>query len=66
MGNDQLWAIKAGSFCIFGEFSSYFEYLIFTKMFSISNTNSEEDSLLCVLKQVYIKLKVATFIGKDS
>lgn len=35
-------------------------------MFSISNTNFEEDSLLCVLKQVYIKLKVATFTGKDS
>ena len=35
-------------------------------MFSISNTSFEEDSLLCVLKQVYIKLKVAAFTVKYS
>lgn len=35
-------------------------------MFSISNTSFDEDSLLSILKQVYIKLKAAASTVKYS
>lgn len=35
-------------------------------MFSISNSSFEEDSLTCIVKQAYIKLKVAAFTLKHS